>query len=122
MKQWIKFTKEDQGYFDPRNENNISNISGLRNRPNVDPFTHSGTNYPIICNTEPEIIINWQEGETNLMLLFDEDEAKINTIVAGGFSAVEIAEENILSELINNVGLPADTTLDENLEPLFPDL
>lgn len=136
MPQWIKFKLIKRPYYDPRTNRLIGKIDGRRNRPKVDPFVGGGMVYPDLSGLR---IISWHEKYRTLCVLIDADETAISELCGRSekvrfdmtptktiyfnfqhFHPTKLTPDEALKVLINECGLPAGTTLNEDLTPNIP--
>jgi len=75
--QWIKFTLIEKPYYDPRT-GYVVDITGRRNRPNIDPFTGGGKVHPDLSKV---LVLERHEKGTNLLVLVDGEQAGIDTLL-----------------------------------------
>lgn len=65
--EWVQIDLKKKPYYDPRN-GKVVNPEGRRNRPNIDPFTGGGHEYPAL---DEERITGWHQKDTLLLIKTD---------------------------------------------------
>lgn len=78
MPTWIKFKLIDHSFYDPRTGAVLDSIEGRRNRPGIDPFEGMPRVYP---DVDPAKILNWKEGNGELLLKLDMDQAEVDALM-----------------------------------------
>ena len=78
MPTWIKFQLIERPYYNPITGEVLTSIKGLRNRPNIDPFTGGGKVYPDLSRV---LVLERYEKGGDLMVLVDGDQKAIDTLL-----------------------------------------
>lgn len=140
MATWIKIRLIEKPFYDLRTGEVLPSINGRQNRLGIDPFEGGGKVYPPKAVMSLNIISRHESGDT-LMLLVDECLEVINIVLTlsgsenyqasptimqsydlADFDPKQLTNNEALAVLINEIGLPADTTMDENGYPIIPDI
>ena len=69
MGEWVEFTTIDLGYKNPETGKDIVDITGMQNRPGIDPIVHKGIVYPDIFTQGKKILKRYEKGRKLLLEL-----------------------------------------------------
>jgi len=136
VKQWIKINLIERPFYDATG-NILKSIEGRENRSGTDEFTGGGKVYPELGDLD---ILAWQEGNSNLMLLVEGEQTEIDALTTkveklsfqaypkearrydfADFNIKKVADKDVYRALVDEIGLPEETELDNDMKPVFPE-
>lgn len=133
--QWIKFKLIKRPYYD-QNNHLLGKLDGRRNRRGIDEIRGGGMLYPDLSGLK---ILAWHEKYRTLCVLIDADDNVINELCGKSekvrfdmtpkktvyfdfwhFHPTKLTPDEALKCLIDECGLPPETTLNKDLTPNIP--
>ena len=93
--EWIKFKLIERPYYNPITGGVLTSIKGLRNRPNIDPFTGGGKVYPDLSKVK--VLERYEKG-VNLMVLVEGEQSAIDDLLKQGAVTFRASPKELKTE------------------------